>query len=67
MQNANDCVNMIVKSLKKQSGATVNKNYQKKQKTEQDANNEKSINQIYLLLEKVNQYEEALKAPKPSG
>jgi hypothetical protein len=29
MQNANDCVNMIVKTLKKQ-GATVNKNYQKK-------------------------------------
>ncbi len=29
MQNANDCVNMIVKALKKQ-GANVNKNYQKK-------------------------------------
>jgi hypothetical protein len=27
MQNANDCVNMVVKALKRQAGATVHKNY----------------------------------------
>ena len=43
MQNANDCVNMIVKALKKQ-GATVNKNYQKKQKSERDITNEHQLN-----------------------
>lgn len=52
MQNANDCVNMIVKALKKQ-GATVNKNYQKKQKSERDITNDHQLNQIYMLLEKV--------------
>lgn len=35
MQNANECVNLIVKLLKKQ-GMQVNKNYEKKKKSEKD-------------------------------
>lgn len=48
---------MIVKALKKQ-GLIVNKNYDKKKKSEQDAHS--GINQIYTLLDKVGLYEEAL-------
>ena len=38
MQNANECVNMIVKSLKKQ-GMVVGKNYDKKKKSDTDLSN----------------------------
>jgi hypothetical protein len=61
MQNANECVNIVVKHLKK-SGVSVNKNYEKVKKTERDflSTHATGINQIYLLLEKVEHYEEAL-------
>ena len=61
MQNANECVNLIVRHLKKQR-MIVNKNYEKKKKTEKEmkSSSHASINQIYLLLEKVEHYETAL-------
>ena len=43
MQNANECVNLIVKSLKKQ-GLQVVKNYEKKEKTAQDLSEEQLPN-----------------------
>ena len=63
MLNANECVNLIVKHLKK-SGVMVNKNYEKVKKSERDflSTHATGINQIYLLLEKVEHYEEALES-----
>jgi hypothetical protein len=65
MQNANECVNIIVKALKMQ-GMEIVKNYDKKQKTAQDVAEEHlpnganpftthhaSLSQIYTLLDKV--------------
>ena len=68
MQNASECVNLIVKSLKKH-GMQVHKNYEKKQKpATADAsttdttthNTHPSVAQIYNLLDKVEHYEVAL-------
>jgi hypothetical protein len=74
MQNANECVNLIVKSLKKQ-GLQVVKNYEKKQRTAQELSEEHlpngvnpftthhaSLSQIYTLLDKVEHYEQALQS-----
>ena len=74
MHNANDCVNLIVKALKKQ-GLQVVKNYDKKQKTAQELSEEQmpnganpftthhaSLSQIYTLLDKVEHYEQALQS-----
>ena len=74
MQNANECVNIIVKALKKQ-GMQVVKNYDKKQKTAQEVSEEQipnganpfttqhaSLSQIYTLLDKVEHYEQALQS-----
>lgn len=61
MQNASECVNIIVKHLKRQ-GLAVNKNYDKMKKSEKDllSSYQTGINQIYQLLDKVEHYEEAL-------
>ena len=72
MQNANECVNLIIKQLKKQ-GLIVGKNYEKKMKTAIEIKEEHtptnsnpfnthhaSLSQIYTLLEKVEHYEQAL-------
>lgn len=74
MQNANECVNLIVKSLKKQ-GLQVVKNYEKKQRTAEELSEEHqqnganplttphaSLSQIYTLLDKVDHYEQALQS-----
>lgn len=74
MQNANECVNLIVKALKKQ-GLQVVKNYEKKQRTAQELSEEHlqnganpftthhaSLSQIYTLLDKVEHYEQALQS-----
>ena len=74
MQNANECVNLIVKSLKKQ-GLQVVKNYEKKQRTAEEQSEEHqqnganpfttphaSLSQIYTLLDKVEHYEQALQS-----
>ena len=74
MQNANECVNLIVKALKKQS-ILVHKNYEKKQRTAQELSEENlqnganpftthhaSLSQIYTLLDKVEHYEQALQS-----
>jgi hypothetical protein len=45
MQNANECVNMIVKHLKKQ-GLIVNKNYEKKRKIMESEVSESSVKEF---------------------
>ena len=54
MQNANECVNLIVKHLKKQ-GMIVNKNYEKKRKIQEAEVNENAVKEfnIYVLLDKI--------------
>ncbi len=52
-------MNLVVKLLKKQ-GLTINKNYDKVKKSEKELANSQQLNQIYVLLEKVQHYEEAL-------
>lgn len=62
MQNANECVNLIVRHLKKQ-GLIVNKNYEKKQKileSEVSANAVKEL-KIGVLLDRISKYEDVLK------
>ena len=61
MQNANECVNLIVKHLKKQ-GLIVNKNYEKKRKILESEVSESAIKEfnITVLLDKINQYETVL-------
>jgi hypothetical protein len=58
MQNANECVNFIVKHLKRQ-GLVVNKNYEKKRKILESEVTENAVKGIQIdnLLEKINQYE----------
>ena len=58
MQNANECVNLIVKHLKRQ-GLVVNKNYEKKRKIMESEVTETAVKgiQIDTLLERINQYE----------
>jgi hypothetical protein len=61
MQNAEGCVNLVVKHLKSH-GLVVNKYYDRKKKTEKELKNsyQAGINQIYNLLDKVEHYEEAM-------
>jgi hypothetical protein len=61
MQNANECVNLIVKHLKKQ-GLIVNKNYEKKRKILESEVNESQYKQLNInnLLSTISQYEESL-------
>ena len=61
MQNANECVNLIVKHLKRQ-GLIVNKNYEKKRKIFESEVTETAIKEfnIQVLLEKIGQYESVL-------
>lgn len=61
MQNANECVNMVVKNLKKQ-GLIVDKKYEKKRKIlESDVSQSqyKELN-INNLLATIAQYEQSL-------
>lgn len=55
MQNANECVNLIVKHLKRQ-GLVVNKNYEKKRKILESEVTETAVKgiQIDTLLERIN-------------
>ena len=55
MQNSNECVNLIVKHLKKQ-GLIVNKNYEKKRKILESEVTESAIKEfnITVLLDKIN-------------
>jgi hypothetical protein len=61
MQNANECVNLIVKQLKRQ-GMLVNKNYEKKRKILESEVSESAYKEynINMLLNKIQQYEENL-------
>lgn len=61
MQNANECVNLIVKHLKKQ-GLIVNKNYEKKRKILESEVNESQYKELNInkLLSTIAQYEESL-------
>lgn len=54
MQNANECVNLIVKHLKRQ-GLIVNKNYEKKRKIAEAEVTEKAVKELKIgaLLEKI--------------
>ena len=61
MQNANECVNLVVKQLKKQ-GLQVNKNYEKKRKILESEVSESAYKEynINMLLNKIQQYEQNL-------
>lgn len=61
MQNANECVNLIVKHLKKQ-GLIVNKNYEKKRKLLDSEVSDTTVKEfnIHILLDKISQYESVL-------
>ena len=61
MQNANECVNWIVKHLKKQ-GMMINKNYEKKRKLFENEDEDGMVKEfsIHLLIDKIKQYEDVL-------
>jgi len=54
MQNANECLNFIVRHLKRQ-GLIVNKNYEKKRKILESEVTEKAMKELKIdvLLEKI--------------
>ncbi len=62
MQNANECVNLIMKHLKCQ-GLAVQKSYMKKRKILESEVNDKAVKElkIHTLLDRINQFEDALK------
>ena len=61
MQNSNECINLIVKNLKRQ-GLQVSKNYEKKRKILESEVNESQYKQLNIneLLAKIAQCEEKL-------
>ncbi len=61
MQNANECVNLISKNLKR-LGMIVNKNYEKKRKILESEVTEKAMKELKIntLLERISQYEAVL-------